>query len=290
MKKYILLALLFFCFVSSFACDICGCGVGNYYIGLLPQFSKSFLGLRYQISSFSTNIKGNASQYSKDLFETVEVWGGLNIGKRWQVLAMLPVNIISQVSDDGTFNRKGLGDIAVMASYKIFNNISATAGKKLIVQSVWIGGGIKLATGKFKINQSIPDLAALANTQVGSGSTDFMINATYAININRFGLSTSGQYKINTTNPDKYYFGNKLSASSIGYYTFTAGKTTIAPNLGLMYAQNNVNRFLAVKVAGTNGYLLSTTAGVEVNFSKIAVGFNAQLPLSQNFANLQTRP
>ncbi len=288
MKKYTIFAMLILCTATSFACDICGCGVGNYYIGLLPQFSKSFLGIRYQFSKFRTNIKNDPSQYSKDLFQTVEVWGGINIGKRWQVLAMVPVNIIHQASDDGTLNRQGLGDIAVIGNYKVFNRVSATKSKKLISQTLWLGAGIKLATGKFNVDQNERDLAALANTQVGSGSTDFMLNAMYNISINRFGVTTSAQYKINTTNNDGYLFGNKLSASSIAYYTFKKNKTTIAPNVGLLYNHNEANKSAQQKIAETGGYMVATSAGVEVSFNKITLGCNAQLPIKQNFASEQT--
>ncbi len=134
MKNFIVtICILFFSFTAA-ACEICGCGTGNYYIGLLPQFSRSFLGIRYQFSSFYTSIKGDATQYSNDLFQTIEVWGGVNIGNKWQVLALVPYNIIQQVSDDGTTNANGIGDIAVLGNYKFFEHNSITKNKKSVSQ------------------------------------------------------------------------------------------------------------------------------------------------------------
>jgi len=48
------------------------------------------------------------------------------------------------------------------------------------------------------------------------------------------------------------------------------------------------NKLSNVKVDQTGGHALSAACGVEFNFSKIAVGFNVQAPLEQNFAAGQT--
>ena len=86
----------------------------------------------------------------------------------------------------------------------------------------------------------------------------------------------------------RIFFGNKFSANSIAYYSFSKAKTTITPNAGLLYDHSGANKSANIKIAETGGYLLSTAAGVEVNFNKITIGCNAQLPLSQNFAKAQT--
>ena len=65
-------------------------------------------------------------------------------------------------------------------------------------------------------------------------------------------------------------------------------KQPFRPNIGLLYSHNDANKSAGEKIAETGGYLLSTAAGVEVNFNKITIGCNAQLPLSQNFASSQT--
>ncbi len=289
MKKIIITTVIFLCsFTAANACEICGCGTGNYYIGLLPNFHKHFMGLRYQFSSFKTTMKDDPSQYSKDFFQTVELWGGINIGKRWQLLAIIPVNFIHQASDDGTTNNSGIGDIAVIANYKLFEKLSATQSKKLITQQLWIGGGVKLATGKFSVDPGDAALVALANTQTGSASTDYLLNAQYNISINTFGVSTGARYKINTANTDQYHFGNKFSANSFAYCSF-GKKTTITPNAGILYEYNNSNKLQSEKIDQTGGCLLSTAAGVEVNLNKITIGCNVQLPLVQNFSDGQTR-
>lgn len=288
MKKILAACCLLLLFFSADACEICGCGVGNYYFGLLPQFKHKFIGLRYQYRNYHTRLTSDPSQFSNDQYQTAEIWGGINFGKRWQVLAMVPVNFSHQVSDDGIMNNRGLGDIAILANYKVFDITGETNSKKLVNQQFWIGGGVKLATGKFSIDPSDPEIAAIANTQNGSGSTDFMLNAMYNINIDKWGFNTSANYKINNSNNDRYQFGNKLVVNSFVYYSAKAGRQTITPNLGILYENAASNKFNSTKVESTGGYITLASAGVELNFNKINVGGNLQAPIKQNFAEGQT--
>ncbi len=289
MKKIIIASAIAILLLNAArACEICGCGLGNYYIGMLPQFSHDFFGIRYQYRNFHTIITDDPTQFSHDYYKTVELWGGWNIGKKWQVIALLPYNYIHQVSDDGITNNQGIGDIALMANYKIFNKTSATAKGNIFSQQLWLGAGIKLPTGKFDIDATA-DLVAAANTQTGTASTDFMFNTMYNVKINKLGINTSLAYKMNTANKDKYLFGNKFSANSIAYYTMKKGEFGFAPNLGFAYENSAANTLLNEKVAQTGGHLLSTSAGLEISFKSFTVGTNVQLPLSQDFANSQTQ-
>ena len=288
MRKYILAIVIA---ISSFniahACQICGCGLGNYYIGLLPQFNTKFVGLRYNYRSFHTSITGDASQYSNDFNHSVELWTGWNIGKKWQVLAILPFNIIHQVSDDGVTNKNGIGDVAFLVNYKLLEKMSKS-GNKNIMQQLWIGGGIKLPTGHFDIDPNDNDLVAEANTQMGTASTDYLASAMYNIRINKFGINTSATYKINSTNNDQYRFGNKFSANTLAFYSIPAKGVNIIPNAGIIYENTGANSLQSKQVAQTGGYLVASSAGVEFSFSKITLGINAQLPVTQNFAEGQT--
>ena len=273
--------------ISANACEICGCGLGSYYIGMMPQFSHKFIGLRYQYRRFHTVMADDASQFSNDYYKTTELWAGWNIGKKWQLIAILPYNIVHQVSDDGVTNNQGIGDIAVMANYKLFD-LNSTRNGRAFAQQLWFGAGIKVPTGKFNVDATDPALVAVANTQTGSASTDFMLNAMYNVRINKLGINTSASYKINTSNRDKYSFGNKFSAGSMVYYAAKKGAVGIMPNMGLMFENTASNSLQKVTVAQTGGHLFSASAGLELSYKKLTIGASVQLPLSQNFSNGQT--
>jgi hypothetical protein len=243
--------------------------------------------LRYRFSSFNTRLNNDPSQFSKDFYHTVEVWGGLNIGKRWQLLGFVPYNIVHQNSDEGITHRNGLGDITVMANYKLLDKVSGTAHN--ISQQLWIGGGIKVPSGKFSIDPSEPDLASIANSQVGSGSTDFLLNTHYNIRINKVGVSSNLSYKINTGNKDDYQFGNQFSANSFVFYTVQKGAIVLMPNLGVLYEHAASNDLQNAKINLTGGHLIMASAGTEITLNKVSWGFNIQLPVAQNFAQGQTK-
>lgn len=268
------------------ACEICGCGQGNYYFGLMPQFKHHFVGLRYQYMRFHTVMADDATQFSNDYYKTAELWGGWNIGKRWQVLAILPLNFVHQVSDDGDTNNQGIGDIALMVNYNIFKKMGKPGSG--FSHQLWVGAGVKLPTGKFNIDATDPAVVALANTQTGSASTDFMLNCMYNIQLGKLGINSNVSYKMNTSNHDKYVFGNKFSAGALASYTLEKGKFAFVPNAGFRYENSSASKLNKTSIAQTGGNLFSGTVGVELGYGKFTIGTNFQLPISQRFAAGQT--
>ncbi|HEX4850370.1 MAG TPA: transporter, partial [Puia sp.] len=124
--------------------------------------------------------------------------------------------------------------------------------------------------------------------QIGTGSTDFLLNLMHDLRINMFGINTSLTYKINTANSSGYKYGNKVMANLIGYYRFRFGGVSVSPNTGLIFEHTEANNYSNQKVQYTGGHVLSALAGVEFSYNKIAVGFNVQQALVQDYAGGQT--
>lgn len=290
MKKILLLVSFLSLGIKSFACAICGCGSGNLYMGLLPDFKSHFIGVRYHYSYLHTTLASDPSQFSHNYYNSIELWGGVNIGQKFQVLAFVPYYINRQVDDDGITTPHGLGDITVIGQYNVFHSINFTAGKNMIEQNLWLGIGVKAPTGSFKTNVDDPDATvADINAQLGTGSTDFLLNGLYNIRINDFGVNASASYQINTTNGQDYHYGNKLNTNLIAFYRIGIHKVMLSPNAGLGYEKVEGNLLHNAKVEFTGSNVTNTIAGVELNLKKIGVGLNAQLPIRQNFAEGQTK-
>jgi hypothetical protein len=285
MKKIFLAGILFLSVQDSFACDICGCSSGNYFIGPFPFFHKHFFGTRYTFRSFKSNVADDPDQFSKDFYQTIELWGGWSIGKKWQVLAFVPFNFNRQNSDDGLVKSSGLGDITLMVNYNLLNKQSKDKKGNNINQQLWIGGGVKIPTGKFSPDPN--DIIPTASNQAGTGSVDYLLNAMYAININKWGINSSVSYKINRK-AEGYQFGDRFSSTAFVFRSISKGSTTFSPNTGLLYENLRTNKLDNVKVPDSGGNALLAAAGLEIGFKKMSIGFNAQLPIAQNFSNGQT--
>ena len=287
-KKYIMMLLFVLSFGVAKACDICGCGVGSYYLGILPEYNKRFIGLRYQYKSLTTHLgpSGERSPLTTDeSYQSTELWGGWNIGKRFRVLAFVPYNFNRRESQTGNGNKNGLGDIAVMGYFKLFENTN-TVHERLLVQSLWIGGGIKAPTGKYEPSERLAIQESPNNFQLGTASTDFTVNAAYDIRFNDLGLNTNVTYKMNTENTHAYRYGNKLTANALLYHKIrVANKFTVSPNVGVLYetAQKDVeSKKYSVDVSGGNA--VSAILGVECAFKNLSIGGNFQKIGSQNLA------
>lgn len=274
--------------IASKACDICGCGVGSYYIGILPEYNKQFVGLRYQHKTLQTHLGTNGQLTpltTDETYQSAELWGGWNIGTKFRVLAFLPYNFIQKVSQAENASKSGLGDIAIMGYYNLFNK-TGNLGSKLLVQSLWLGAGIKAPTGKYEPTERLAVTESPNNFQLGTASTDFTFNAAYDIRYNDLGLNANVNYKVNTENKYNYRYGNKLTTNVLAYYKFRLFHTfTAAPNAGVLYetsAKDVENKKYELDVSG--GHSLAAIAGVEFTLKGISFGANYQNISSQNLA------
>ncbi len=294
MKKLTKITIAILALVSMFgleaakACDICGCGVGSYYLGILPEFNKRFIGLRYQHKTLRThlNFDGTTSYLTTDeTYQTAEVWGGWNIGKKFRVLAFVPYNFNDRHSSELNGSKNGLGDVAVMGYYNLFSKRSVI-GEKLLVQSLYVGAGVKLPTGKYEPAERTLVQQSPNNFQLGTASTDFTLNATYDVRLMDFGINANVNYKINTTNKYDYRYGNKFTSNVLAYYKIrVANMLTVAPNAGILYEQaekDTEDKKFSVDESG--GHTVSVVTGLEASVKRFSFGANYQAVASQNLA------
>jgi hypothetical protein len=267
------------------ACDICGCSTGSYFIGPFPVFHHHFFGTRYTFRSFKSSVSGDPSQFSKDLYQTIELWGGWNLGRKWQVLGFVPYNINKQTSDDGMTRSNGLGDISVMVNYNLLDRQSKDSGGNIVHHQLWIGGGLKIPTGKFSPDPN--DIIPSANNQAGTGSVDYLMNLLYAVQFRNWGINCSINYKVNRK-ANGYQFGDRLSSNAFVYHSFDNGRRVLSPNAGILFENLRSNKLDGEKVPDSGGNALLAAGGLEIGFQKISIGFNAQVPLLQNLSNGQT--
>lgn len=289
MKKIIVLLSLLVAGIPSQACDICGCGAGSSYIGILPEFNTQIIGLRYRYNHVQTHLgPGGTPSYltTNEGYHTAELWGGWTFGKRVRLMAYVPVAFNTKQSQETRDSKTGLGDAAIQGFYRLLNTRRTVGKSKLLIHDLWIGGGVKLPTGKYEPADKDETGRSANLFQLGTGSVDFMLTAMYDIRLQDAGLNLTGSYKINTTNSSDYYYGNKFSGSAQLYYKFRIKDVaTLAPNAGLSYESSVRDLDGGYSVYTSGGTILFGTLGGELVYKKIALGGNWQPPFNQNLAN-----
>ncbi|HNP53014.1 MAG TPA: outer membrane beta-barrel protein [Ferruginibacter sp.] len=288
MKKTILLISLLLAFASTRACDICGCGVGTQYIGILPDFRKQIIGLRYRYSKLWSHLGiGGANTYltTAEQYSSVELWTGWNIGKKFRVMASVPWQSITRTNQGVSLSKQGVGDATLWGFYNLLNKRS-TLSNRLLMQSLWIGTGLKLPTGRYIATDKSSTGTNSNLFQLGTGSVDVLTSLMYDIRLQDFGLNVNAQYRFNGQNKSDYTYGNKISLNSQLYYKWKlTPQLTVAPNAGWMYESSKYDLDNKLKVDLSGGNLTAVSFGAEFSFNRITLGGNWQHPLWQQMAN-----
>ena len=281
--------ILIVCFISmlclpspSHACNVCGCGVGTYHYGILPQVGKNFVGMRYRYSSFKSTLDdSHAHQYSYETFRTTELWARFYPIKRVQAFVFVPFNFNERREGPTTKNLEGLGDVIISANYNVINTYDSA--DRFFKHNLLIGAGMKLPTGEYR--QIENGLTVNQNFQLGTGSVDVLLNVIHTIRHNNLGLNAELSYNINTTNKDEYKFGNAGRAGLTAFYILRAGAVTVMPNVGISAEFFRDNKQFDQPFPDTGGWASLWNVGSEIYYRSVAVGVSWSHPGKQELFN-----
>ena len=274
MKKLFIALIMGLSYTSINACDICGLGTSNYNPFLFPQLSKNYISLNYLHRQY--HIHSNEGLV-KETINTILVSAQFSINQKLQLVAIAPYQLNNQQNWYGTNNTKGAGDVTLQANYRLWNKQARSNTQTLVV-----GGGLKLPTGNYTAVKSnaIED----QNFQLGTGSIDYLLNASYRLSYRKWVFSAITSYKYNTQNKENYRYGDMLTAGATAVYRKELKKFSFAPYLQVMnetQLKDANNHFLQDH---SGGNALFTGGGIDINTKKIAVGFNYQFAAHQNLS------
>lgn len=285
LKRVLLLLLAMANTLQSNACDVCGSVGSSQNLGLLPQFSKHFIGIQYQYASSESNhpslFAGKPNEQSQQIYNTTQLWGRYQIAKRVQLFCFLPH--IQNVNKEATqtTNSTGLGDATLMVNYSILKSENKKQKRLLL-----FGAGIKLPTGKYTGISTI-ERYGVANIQTGTGSYDFLSNINYTEKRTHWGYNVDATYTFTTANKEQYKFGNRLNTAAIAFIWLEQNALKIVPQAGVKFEyslhdyDNYPKKWLNEKTGGSMAF---ATLGSQLFYKKIGLKATIQLPIHQNFA------
>jgi hypothetical protein len=268
------------------ACDICGCGPGSSFVGILPQAGRGFAGLRYRIKSYDSHLSSRFLK-TRETFQTAELWARWYPLNRVQILAFVPVQFNRQQTAGDVYHRNGLGDVTVLAHYNLVNTALDTVPRR-VNHNLLVGLGVKAPTGKFRYVADGTEVAN-PNFQLGTGSTDPLLSTIYTLRAGTWGWNTDATLRLTTRNADGYRFGNRATASSSLFFVKNGASLTWMPNAGVTLETAARDRDHGTPNANTGGYLTLGTLGLEAYTKRLSMGLNWQTPLAQYLAGGELR-
>lgn len=278
---FLTLALLALSSAAS-ACDVCGCSIGGNYFGILPQFHRHFVGLRYSEQSFRSAHSQRAADLgqfnSEEHFRTVDVLGRFYPIRRLQVLVLLPYHDFQRRESGVLTQSKGLGDASVMGNFLLFD--TGDSLQRRWQHSLTLGGGLKLPTGQYSQRDKEGQILH-ENLQPGSGTVDFMLSAAYTLRRGAWGFTADVLGRINTTNRNQYHFGNRISSSAKFFYWKKFRRLSLLPNAGVFSDLADLSRDGKSYVEGTGGNIALATLGMDVYTGHFSFGATLQQPFVQ---------
>jgi len=281
--------ILLFTISESKACDICGCGAGNLYFGIMPQWDKNLVGIRYRSLPFQSHIYPNDPYadlfLTKEKFEIADFVAKVRLGQKWQVTSFISYAYSTQTRIEKTFRTNGLADLLILGQYQLLNTDIAHPEKDWKHQ-IFMGAGLKIPTGKWDYQTEDEGYVENPNFQPGTGSWDYLASAQYVLKYKSWGIQTDWQYRINGENSKRYHFGNRIMGNANLFYQWNlTGKKSLMPFAGLYVEHSEKNTKKGFDILETGGDLMMVNLGLQLFYKNLNLSIQSQVPGKQNLAS-----
>jgi hypothetical protein len=293
MKKIGFLILVLVPFLG-FSCDHC-----NVYLNINPNDYQHSFGIQYRsrlhYGKFDNSgllmLKHGGSerlQYRNtevwERYSRVEITGKYFFNTKWSLQGVLPY-VNNQQIENGVakYNVTGIGDPMLLQNYQVFNTKALKDSVKF-THRLSVGAGVKIPLGSY--NKAYPLGVPNIDLQAGTGSWDGLLNLTYLAKIKNLGVIFNTNYKLNTSNKDKFRYGNTLNSMLSLFYQIKIKNQVIMPTVGA-YAE--------VATFDSQDGVLFNNSGGELYFADISMNWylkkiRFQANYQHNFASILNDP
>lgn len=261
--------------IAARACDVCGCAVSATYFGVMPQVKKHFVGLRFASSTVdarSIPSLFDAPSSSVQQFNRMEMQFRLYLHPKVVLSGTLPYQYHLRKESGQQVSGQGIGDASAWVNWIALN--TGDSGRLKLRQMLLLGGGIKAPTGKYDPNAS-------ASLQTGTGSWDALVNASYILRYQQWGLQQDVQFRNPFPNTHSYQFGSAFTYAFRFFYWRKVKLISILPSAGMQWESINKdvsNHILQHYTGGTGTY---ANAGFDLFSRRYNIGLQYALPLQE---------
>lgn len=238
-KVFILIPILFLDIYVANACEVCGS-----FIGIHPGDRKSYVGMFYRFSSFSSsnptgtsffpdgslrlthdshNTNNQNSDQDYEVYRAVECRARYFLHSRVEFSLIVPFNFNTSFENNQQIHVSGLGDLTTMVGWQAIDDLTLGKTKHRLL----LGGGVKWSTGKSNAKREGERLNIMI--QSGSGSNDLLFFANYQLGFGKWSWNVLPSYKLNSTNR----FGERI-ANSTTLFSNISYQVDLKENLNLI--------------------------------------------------------
>lgn len=269
---------------AATACEVCGSVGSGQPLGILPQVQQHFVGVGYQHSRFATTApslyQGRPDEHFNDYYTTTQLWGRYVISQRWQLFGAIPYQHSRHTTASASTTQAGVGDVSA-----VLYRVVAGKGNAAYQQVLLVGGGLKMPTGRHDPALAV-EQAGMPGMQPGTGSWDFMASANYTVRYKNTGANIDAAYTLTTPNAQQVKYGNRLTASTLFFYSFPIAKWQLLPQAGMRveYALHDYDNYSRKWLnEQTGGYMGYAAVGIQAYRGKIGCRLVGQLPVAQYY-------